>query len=112
MYVNTYVQAESNTMKMLFFIMSNLQTYYHFKLYFQKLDQNTEGKWFIHGIKHRKEQRLLECYGIVKWTMQINFKEIWGKLWKFSFSELTGKCHLKNGYQFKLKYVKHAHSAV
>ena len=29
--------------------MSNLQTYYHFKLDFQKVDQHTEGKWLIHG---------------------------------------------------------------
>ena len=29
--------------------MSNLQTYYHFKLDFQKVDQHTEGKWLIQG---------------------------------------------------------------
>ena len=29
--------------------MSNLQTYYHFKLDFQKVDQHTGGKWLIHG---------------------------------------------------------------
>ena len=29
--------------------MPNLQTYYHFKLDFQKLDQHTGGKWLIHG---------------------------------------------------------------
>ena len=34
--------------------MSNLQTYYHFKLDFQKVDQNTGGKWLIHGTKRRK----------------------------------------------------------
>ena len=27
--------------------MSNLQTYYHFKLDFQKVDQHTGGKWLI-----------------------------------------------------------------
>ena len=31
--------------------MSNLQTYYNFKLGFQKEDQHTGGKWFIHGTK-------------------------------------------------------------
>ena len=35
--------------KRLFSIMSNLQTYYHFKLDFQKVDQHTGGKWLIHG---------------------------------------------------------------
>ena len=29
--------------------MSNLQTYYHFKLDFPKPDQDTGGKWLIHG---------------------------------------------------------------
>ena len=36
--------------------MSNLQTYYHFKLYFQKVDQHTGGKWSIHGTKCNKLQ--------------------------------------------------------
>ena len=31
--------------------MSNLQTYYHFKLDFQKVDQHTGGKWLIIGTK-------------------------------------------------------------
>ena len=34
--------------------MSNLQTNYHFQLDFQKVDQNTWGKWLIHGTKRRK----------------------------------------------------------
>ena len=38
--------------------MSNLQTYYHFKLDFQKVDQHTGGKWLIHGTKRRKDNRL------------------------------------------------------
>ena len=38
--------------------MSNLQTYYNFKLDFQKVDQNTEGKWLIHGTKPRKDNQL------------------------------------------------------
>ena len=40
------------------FSMSNLQTYYHFKLDFQKVDQHTGGKWLIHGTKLRKDNRL------------------------------------------------------
>ena len=39
-------------------LMSNLQTYYHFKLDFQKVDQHTGGKWLIHGTKHRKDNQL------------------------------------------------------
>ena len=38
--------------------MSNLQTYYHFKLDFQKVDQHTGGKWLTQGTKHRKDNQL------------------------------------------------------
>ena len=38
--------------------MSNLQSHYHFKLDFQKVDQHTEGAWLIHGTKHRKDNQL------------------------------------------------------
>ena len=38
--------------------MSNLQTYYHFKRDFQKVDQHTEGKWLIHGTKRRKDNQM------------------------------------------------------
>ena len=31
--------------------MWNLQTYYHFKLDFQKVDKHTGGKWLIYGTK-------------------------------------------------------------
>ena len=34
--------------------MSNLQTYYHFKLDFQKLDQHAGDNWLIHGTKRHK----------------------------------------------------------
>ena len=40
------------------FFMSNLQTYYHFKLDFQKVDQHAGGKWLIHGTKRRKDNQL------------------------------------------------------
>ena len=36
-------------MKKLFSVVSNLQTHYHFKLDFQKVDQHEEGKWSIPG---------------------------------------------------------------
>ena len=39
--------------------MSNLQTDYHFKLDFQKVEQHTGGKWLIHGTK-RLEDNLLQ----------------------------------------------------
>ena len=38
--------------------MSNLQTYYHFKLDFQKVDQHTGGKWLIHVTKRRVDNQL------------------------------------------------------
>ena len=38
--------------------MSNLQTYYHFKLDFQKVDQQTGVKWLIHGTTRRKDNQL------------------------------------------------------
>ena len=38
--------------------MSNLQTYYHLQLDFQKVDQHTGGKWLIHGTKRRKDDQL------------------------------------------------------
>ena len=44
--------------KKMFSLMSNLQTYYHFKLDFQKVDQHTGGKWLIHGTKRRKDNQL------------------------------------------------------
>ena len=38
--------------------MSNLQTYYHFKLDLQKVDQHTRGKWLIHNTNRRKVNQL------------------------------------------------------
>ena len=38
--------------------MSNLQTYYRFKLDFQKVDQHTGGKWLIHDNKRCKDNQL------------------------------------------------------
>ena len=42
----------------MFSFMSTWQTYYHFKLDFKKGDQDTGGKWLIHGTKHRKDNKL------------------------------------------------------
>ena len=33
-------------------------SYHHFKLYFQKVDQDTGGNWLINGTKHRKDNHL------------------------------------------------------
>ena len=38
--------------------MSNSQTYYHFQLDFQKVDQHTGGKWLIHDSKRHKDNQL------------------------------------------------------
>ena len=38
--------------------MANLQTYYHSKIDFQKVDQHTVGKWLIHGTERRKDNQL------------------------------------------------------
>ena len=42
----------------LFSYMSNLQTYYHFKLDFQKVDKHTGGKWLIYSTKRRKNNQI------------------------------------------------------
>ena len=42
----------------MFSLMSNLQTYYHFKLDFQKVAQHTGGKWLIQGTKRCKDNQL------------------------------------------------------
>ena len=38
--------------------MSKLQTHYHFKLEYLKVDQHTGGKWSIYGTKRRKDNQL------------------------------------------------------
>ena len=38
--------------------MWNLQTHYHFKLDFQKVEQHAGDRWFIHAIKRRKDSQL------------------------------------------------------
>ena len=44
--------------KNVFSFMSNLKTYYHFKLDFQKVDQYTGGKCLFHGTKCHKDNQL------------------------------------------------------
>ena len=38
----------------LHFIMSHLQTRYHFQLFFQQLDEDAGDKWLINATKHHK----------------------------------------------------------
>ena len=59
--------------KKLFSFMSNLQTYYHFKLDFQKVDQHTGCRWLIHGTKRRKDNQLqstgvIDVLELSNWT--------------------------------------------
>ena len=42
----------------MFSLVSNLQTYNHFKLDFQKMEQHTGAKWLIHDTKRRKDNQL------------------------------------------------------
>ena len=49
---------EQKQQKNSFSFMSNWQTYYHFKLDFQTVDQHTGGKWLIHGTTRRKDNQL------------------------------------------------------
>ena len=42
----------------MFYLMSNLQTYYHFKLDFPKVDQHTGRKWLIHSTKRHNDNQL------------------------------------------------------
>ena len=49
---------QSQTYKPTIISKSNLQTYYHFKLDLQKVDQHTGGKWLIHGTKRHKDNQL------------------------------------------------------
>ena len=48
----------NNRKQQQFSFMWTLQTYYHFKLDFQKVDQHTGGKSLIHGTKRRKDNQL------------------------------------------------------
>ena len=46
--------------------MSNLQTYYHLKLDFQKVDQHTGGQWLIHSTKRHKVNQLQSLEDIIQ----------------------------------------------
>ena len=56
--------------------MSNLQTYYHFKLDFQKVDQHTGETWLIHGTRRHKDKQLQSL------ELPIH-RRIWNKIQRF-----------------------------
>ena len=51
--------------------MSNLETYYHFELDFQKVNQHTGGKWLIHGTKCRKNNQLQNLITCNSWMKRL-----------------------------------------
>ena len=53
--------------------MSNVQTYYHFKVDFQNVIQHTGGTWLIHGTKQRKDNQLHSLKVYEKFVNCINF---------------------------------------
>ena len=57
----------NNETKYLFTIVSNLQTHYHFKLDFQKVDWHTRGKWLIHGESRKNKDVILPVYEFPLW---------------------------------------------
>ena len=38
--------------------MSNMKTYFHFRLDFQKVDQHIGAKWLVYGTKRRRDNQL------------------------------------------------------
>ena len=57
--VLSYCEAlRCETIKKVISFMSNLQTYYHFKLDFEKVDQHTGGEWLIHGTNRLNDNKL------------------------------------------------------
>ena len=76
----------------MFFIVSHLQTHYHLKLNFQKVDQHTGGKYLIHGTKRRKDNQLqsLELpWKYPSMECKHGIKESEGSMFNPMFRELT-----------------------
>ena len=69
--------------------MSCLQTYYHFKLNFQKLDQHTESKWLIHGTNRHKA-----------WNSPVEYPS---REYKLDINESKGKCSIKENVQGRIQ---------
>ena len=77
--------------------MSNLQSYYHFKLDFQKVDQHTGGKWLIHGTKRRKDNQLQAWNSHIEYPSREckhDIKESKGNMFNAIFKEnVQGRNH-------------------
>ena len=70
-------------------LMSNLQTYYHFKLELQNVDQHTGGKWLIHRTKRRKDNQ----FQSLELPCRIYIKESKGNMFNPIFKEKhPGSC--------------------
>ena len=52
------LRSEIIKKKVVFLYLKLTDIYYHLKVYFPKVDQHREGKWFIHGTKRRKDNQL------------------------------------------------------
>ena len=46
-----YMFKDNQNNNQMFFVMSNLQTHYHFKVDFPNVDQYIRSKWSVHGTK-------------------------------------------------------------
>ena len=84
-------------MKNMFSIMSNLQTHYHVRLNFQKIDQHTGGKCLIHDTKHRKDNQLQAWNSPVEYLSRESkhdIKEFEGEVFNPIFKEnVHGRNH-------------------
>ena len=86
--------------------MLNLQTYYHFKLNFQKVDQHTGGKWLTHGTKCHKDNQLqsleLPCRNIPVGNVNMTYRSlkvissIQYSTWISMGRNIQGVAHLQN----------------
>ena len=72
--------------------MSNLQTYYHFELDFQKVDQHTGGKWLIHGTKRHKDNQLQSLEPPVEYSSRECKHDIKESKRKHVQSNIQGEC--------------------
>ena len=76
--------------------MSNLQTYYNFKLDFLNMGQHIGGGWSIHGTKHGKDNQLQSPKAA----------------WLVKYSKIMSRgVNLQGGANLKIqKYLKKAYS--
>ena len=90
----------------MFSFMSNLQTYYLFKIDFQNMDQHTGGKWLIQGTKRRQVNQLQSLEPPIEYPSREckhDIKESEGNMFHPIFKEnvprggnIQGVVHLQN----------------